>query len=99
MANRAQLEKEIKEYCNLNGITDIPGFITQCLLKGFNIFRYGTSPADNVKRQRGEIIDSGSNRKKKETVEDKKQETSQESVIVRKKRTIKITNTTKEDND
>ena len=43
MANRALLEKEIKEYCKLNGINDVAGFITQCILMGFNTFRYGTS--------------------------------------------------------
>ena len=39
MANRALLEKEIKEYCKLNGINDVAGFITQCILRGFNTFR------------------------------------------------------------
>ena len=62
MANRAKLEKEIKEYCSLNNITDVAGFITQCMLRGFNIFKYGFSPADNIKRQNGEIVDNGKNK-------------------------------------
>lgn len=78
MANRVKLEKEIKEYCLLNNITDIPGFITQCMLRGFNIFRYGLSPSDNIKRQNGEIIDNGNNKtpkKEKSVIQVKKTET------------------------
>ena len=104
MANRALIEKEIKEYCELNNINDVQGFITQCILKGFNIFRYGLSPSDNIKRQNGDIIDNGSNRtnKKEKTITnsmggkiENKQETETtniKSVVVRNKRRIKITN-------
>ena len=66
MANRALLEKEIKEYCKLNGINDVAGFITQCILMGFNTFRYGTSPTDNIKRENGEIEFKPTNRERKE---------------------------------
>ena len=66
MANRALLEKEIKEYCKLNGINDVAGFITQCILRGFNTFRYGTSPSDNIKRENGEIESKPTNRERKE---------------------------------
>ena len=65
MANRALLEKEIKEYCKLNGINDVAGFITQCILSGFNTFRYGTSPTDNIKRENGEIESKPTNRERK----------------------------------
>ena len=65
MANRALLEKEIKEYCKLNGINDVAGFITQCILMGFNTFRYGTSPMDNIKRENGEIESKPTNRERK----------------------------------
>ena len=65
MANRALLEKEIKEYCKLNGINDVAGFITQCILMGFNTFRYGTSPSDNIKRENGEIESKPTNRERK----------------------------------
>ena len=107
MANRALLEKEIKEYCELNGINDIPGFITQCMLRGFNIFKYGTSPGDNIKRQNGEIIDNGSNRvnKKKEEPQEVKEEKivdkqaekekeeveNNKSVIIKKRKKITVT--------
>ena len=58
MPNRVLIEKEINEYCKLNNINDIEGFITQCILKGFNTFRYGVSPSDNIKKENGEAESS-----------------------------------------
>ena len=84
MANRALLEKEIKEYCKLNGINDVAGFITQCILMGFNTFRYGTSPTDNIKRENGEIEFKPTNREKKE------KQPEVENKIEVKKRKIKV---------
>ena len=84
MANRALLEKEIKEYCKLNGINDVAGFITQCILRGFNTFRDGTSPSDNIKRENGEIESKPTNRKKK------KKQPEVENKIEVKKRKIKV---------
>ena len=84
MANRALLEKEIKEYCKLNGINDVAGFITQCILMGFNTFRYGTSPTDNIKRENGEIESKPTNRERKEKQPDV------ENKIEAKKRKIKV---------
>ena len=84
MANRALLEKEIKEYCKLNGINDVAGFITQCILMGFNTFRYGTSPTDNIKRENGEIESKPTNRERKEKPPDV------ENKIEVKKRKIKV---------
>ena len=84
MANRALLEKEIKEYCKLNGINDVAGFITQCILMGFNTFRYGTSPSDNIKRENGEIESKPTNRERKEKQPDV------ENKIEVKKRKIKV---------
>lgn len=84
MANRALLEKEIKEYCKLNGINDVAGFITQCILMGFNTFRYGTSPTDNIKRENGEIESKPTNRERKE------KQPEIENKIEVKKRKIKV---------
>ena len=84
MANRALLEKEIKEYCKLNGINDVAGFITQCILMGFNAFRYGTSPTDNIKRENGEIESKPTNRERKE------KQPEVENKIEVKKRKIKV---------
>ena len=84
MANRALLEKEIKEYCKLNGINDVAGFITQCILRGFNTFRYGTSPTDNIKRENGEIEFKPTNRERKE------KQPEVENKIEVKKRKIKV---------
>ena len=84
MANRALLEKEIKEYCKLNGINDVAGFITQCILMGFNTFRYGTSPTDNIKRENGEIEFKQTNRERKE------KQPEVENKIEVKKRKIKV---------
>ena len=84
MANRALLEKEIKEYCKLNGINDVAGFITQCILSGFNTFRYGTSPTDNIKRENGVFDSYFLNRERKEKQPDV------ENKIEVKKRKIKV---------
>ena len=84
MANRALNEKEIKEYCKLNGINDVAGFITQCILMGFNTFRYGTSPTDNIKRENGEIESKPTNRERKE------KQPEVENKIEVKKRKIKV---------
>ena len=84
MANRALLEKEIKEYCKLNGINDVAGFITQCILRGFNTFRYGTSPSDNIKRENSEIESKPTNRERKE------KQPEVENKIEVKKRKIKV---------
>ena len=82
MANRVQLEKEIKEYCQLNNINDVAGFITQCMLIGFNTVKYGVSPQDNVKRENNEFDTKSTNKVKKE-------KTKKEPIKI-SKRTIKI---------
>ena len=51
------LEKQIKEYCEMNDISDVEGFINRCLKQGFNIIRYGLSPMDNIERQNKGIKD------------------------------------------
>lgn len=84
MANRALIEKEIKEYCKLNNINDVAGFITQCLLQGFNTFKFGTSPSDNIKREKNEIEHKPTNREKK----NKEQELTNQIEV--KKRKIKV---------
>lgn len=48
---RNDIEKDIREYCDINNISDVESFICSCLLKGFNIERYGLSPIDNIRRQ------------------------------------------------
>lgn len=82
MTNRVQLEKEIKEYCQLNNINDVAGFITQCMLMGFNTVKYGVSPQDNVKRENNEVDTKSTNKVKKE-------KTKKEPIKI-SKRTIKI---------
>ena len=84
MYNRALLEKEIKEYCKLNGINEDTGVINKCILMGFNTFRYGTSPTDNIKRENGEIESKPTNRERKEKQPDV------ENKIEVKKRKIKV---------
>ena len=45
------VEKAIRQYCELNGIKDISAFANKCTLQGLNILKYGSSPIDNVKRE------------------------------------------------
>ena len=62
------LERQIRQYCELNEIDDINAFANRCLSQGFNIIKFGTSPRDNVEREINGIKDIKKNetRKKKE---------------------------------
>ena len=92
MANRILVEKEIKAYCCLNNISDIEGFITQCLVIGFNTFKYGTSPSDNIKRENN-LVDTNTliiTRNKK--VEIREEPKPEENKIEIKRKKVKIIN-------
>lgn len=52
-----KLEKDIMAYCEANGITDVRPFALRCLVNGFNVLKYGTSPIDNKKRESEGITD------------------------------------------
>ena len=91
MEKRRLIEQEIKEYCQLNNIDDVDVFITQCIIKGFNIFKYGTCPADNVKRQNGSASEDVSGQENK--ISGMKENIPvQDKTIVRKKRKITVVN-------
>lgn len=94
MANRILLEKEIKEYCQLNGIKDSSKFITQCMLIGFNISKYGTSPGDNIRRQNG-INDTKEEDikpiKKDKITTNTNQDNDESNIVVKKKKKITVT--------
>ena len=91
MEKRRLIELEIKEYCQLNNIDDVDAFITQCIIKGFNIFKYGTCPADNVKRQNGSVSEDMSEQENKSSNTGENIPV-QDKTIVRKKRKITVTN-------
>lgn len=57
------LEKQLRQYCELNEIKDINAFANRCLLQGFNIIKFGTSPKDNVERESKGIKDIKKNNK------------------------------------
>ena len=65
MSKEDKLEKDINEFCELNGIDNIQEFKYSCLLNGFNIERYGMSPIDNINREKTNIAKQGSTEKKK----------------------------------
>ena len=90
MANRLLVEKEIKEYCGLNNISDVAGFITQCIVIGFNTFKYGTSPSDNIKRENSLVDTKPSNRTRKTKVEIKEEPKQEENKIEIKRKKVKI---------
>ena len=81
LLKKTKLDSEIIEYCELNDIKNVNKFIYDCLLSGFNIVRYGSSPLDNIKRQKGEseTVVVGDSEKKEP-----------ESKIIKKKRKIAI---------
>ena len=45
------LERQIRQYCELNEIEDINAFANRCLSQGFNIIKFGSSPKDNIERE------------------------------------------------
>lgn len=46
-----KLEDDIKSFCELNEIKEINDFLVSCLLKGFNITKYGENPIENFKSE------------------------------------------------
>lgn len=63
------LEKQIRQYCEMNEIEDINAFANRCLAQGFSVVKFGTSPKDNFERENKGIKDIKKNesRKKRDT--------------------------------
>lgn len=61
------LEKQIRQYCEMNEIEDINAFANRCLAQGFSVVKFGTSPKDNFERENKGIKDikKNENRTKK----------------------------------
>ena len=82
------LEKQIRQYCELNEIEDINAFANRCLSQGFSIIKFGTSPKDNVEREAKGIKDIKKTNGKKETntkrVEEQPTDKREESTTVKK---------------
>ena len=51
------LERQIRQYCEMNDIEDVNAFANRCLSQGFSIVKFGTSPKDNVERESKGIKD------------------------------------------
>ena len=51
------LEKQLRQYCEMNDIEDINAFANRCLSQGFSIIKFGSSPIDNIKRENKGIKD------------------------------------------
>jgi hypothetical protein len=60
------LEKQIRQYCELNEIEDINAFANRCLSQGFNVIKFGVSPKDNAEREIKGIKDIKKTNGKKE---------------------------------
>jgi hypothetical protein len=82
------LEKQIRQYCELNEIEDINAFANRCLSQGFNIIKFGVSPKDNVERETKGIKDIKKTNGKKEVdtkgVEEQSTIKREESTTVKK---------------
>ena len=63
------LEKQIRQYCEMNEIEDINAFANRCVAQGFAIVKFGVSPKDNFERENNGIKDIKKNesRKKRNT--------------------------------
>lgn len=51
------LERQIRQYCEMNDIEDVNAFANRCLSQGFSIVKFGASPKDNVERENKGIKD------------------------------------------
>jgi hypothetical protein len=68
------LERQIRQYCELNEIDDINAFANRCLSQGFSIIKFGTSPRDNVEREINGIKDLSKDEYKKQTKPSREEE-------------------------
>lgn len=48
---KEDLSNDILSFCKANSIDDVENFALACLLKGYNIVKYGLSPMDNVNKE------------------------------------------------
>ena len=60
------LERQIRQYCQLNEIEDVNAFANRCATQGFSIIKFGTSPKDNAERETKGIKDIKKTNGKKE---------------------------------
>lgn len=66
------LERQIRQYCELNEIEDINAFANRCLSQGFSIIKFGTSPIDNIQRENKGIKDLNKDEYKRQTKQETK---------------------------
>ena len=66
------LERQIRQYCELNEIEDINAFANRCLSQGFSIIKFGTSPMDNIERENKGIKDIDKDEYKRQTKQETK---------------------------
>lgn len=66
------LERQIRQYCELNDIEDINAFANRCLSQGFSIIKFGTSPIDNIERENKGIKDLSKDEYKRQTKQETK---------------------------
>ena len=91
------LERQIRQYCELNAIEDINAFANRCLSQGFTIIKFGTSPKNNIERENKGIKDINKDEYKKQTKQELQPSRKEESKRVVEE-TIEREPTTKEEN-
>jgi len=91
------LERQIRQYCELNEIEDINAFANRCLSQGFSIIKFGSSPMDNINRENKGIKDIDKDEYKKQTKQEIQPSRKEESKRVVEE-TIERESTTKEEN-
>lgn len=74
-----KVDKEIIDFCNLNGI-ELPVFIYDCIDKGFTQNKWGKSPLDNIITTNNDIKEV----KKKKIIRNKK--TNPDSISIEQKK-------------
>ncbi len=89
------LERQIRQYCELNDIEDINAFANRCLSQGFSIIKFGTSPIDNIERENKGIKDLSKDEYKKQTKEPQPPREEERKRVIEE--TAKRESTTKEE--
>ena len=56
---------DIEQYCSVNGIENVEGFVSKCVTDGFSIAKYGLSPRDNKARENASLFQKPANEEKR----------------------------------
>jgi hypothetical protein len=60
------VQRLIEDYCKSNSIEDVNAFANRCAMQGLSILKFGSSPQDNIQREKDGVKDYDKKRVKKD---------------------------------